>query len=366
MAGPMPAAVLPHPAVPKAAVVPAPEGAIRPRVGWVDSARGIGIVLVVAGHALGGLIDSPVGRDAAGFRPLFLAIYTFHMPLFLLLSGLLVPDRLGRGRGPFLRAQLPGVAWPYFLWSIVQFSLIFALGSWVNRPIGAYWPNVLALPWHPVSQFWFLYALFWMHGLAALVLPRGGAGALLALGLAAKLAAATLVMPVPVKLVANHFVWYALGTALAGMAPRRICAVLLGAAAAGGALVAMAVFAPLPGLLWVLAMPPALAASAELAGHAWQMAVMPVALVGVAAVIALAAAPRLAASALLAGLGRRTMAVFVLHVMFVAGARIVLVRLGLVTQPWLLLVLQVPLGLAGPLLVERALRPLGLRRWLGF
>ena len=103
------------------------------RIGWLDSARGLGIILVVIGHALGGLIDSPLGDGQDTFRRIFFAIYSFHMPLFFLLSGLLVTQRLERGAAPFARALLPTIVWPYFLWSVIQFSLIFALGNLVNR-----------------------------------------------------------------------------------------------------------------------------------------------------------------------------------------------------------------------------------------
>jgi len=104
------------------------------RIHWLDSARGIGIILVVFGHALGGLIDSPFGINQNTFRQMFFAIYTFHMPLFFLLSGLLVTKRLAKGQGPFLRALLPTIVWPYFLWSVIQFTIIYGLGTLVIAP----------------------------------------------------------------------------------------------------------------------------------------------------------------------------------------------------------------------------------------
>lgn len=47
---------------------------------WIDATRGIGIVLVVVGHVVGG-----TGQRSAIFN----AIYLFHMPLFFALSGYL-------------------------------------------------------------------------------------------------------------------------------------------------------------------------------------------------------------------------------------------------------------------------------------
>lgn len=47
------------------------------RINWIDSAKGIGILLVVLGHSTGNIED-----------PLNKAILSFHMPLFFFLSGL--------------------------------------------------------------------------------------------------------------------------------------------------------------------------------------------------------------------------------------------------------------------------------------
>ena len=69
--------------IPLADAIPA----ARPRSAALDVARGIGIVLVVWGHAIigvqGALGDAPAGRFAV------IAIYAVHMPLFFFLSGLL-------------------------------------------------------------------------------------------------------------------------------------------------------------------------------------------------------------------------------------------------------------------------------------
>ena len=116
------------------------------RIGWIDLARGIGIILVVAGHAAGGIIDGPGGQSMPWLRYAFLALYTFHMPVFFFLAGLFVVERLERGTAAFLKAILITIVYPYFLWSIIQFSLIYASGSLVNHPVETYWATIIALP----------------------------------------------------------------------------------------------------------------------------------------------------------------------------------------------------------------------------
>lgn len=372
------------------AAEPAGSGRANPaldaagRIDWLDSARGAGIVLVVIGHALGGLIDSPLGAGLIGFRRAFFVIYTFHMPLFFVLSGLLVGKRIARGAGPFLKGLLPTVVWPYFLWSAVQFSVIYALGSLVNRPAGDYWETILALPWKTVSQFWFLHTLFWMHVIAVIVIPRIGRNWLVVIGIAAKLLLAypplAAMLVVPVKLIGNNLMWYAIGAALTpagigrlviqrSLALRGAWLPLLAAALIGVTLLAVGHYGA--------ELPLATAASPEIANLAWRLPALGAAVFGAAATIAIASLPvfgpgragrtgRRYREGSLAQLGRLTMPIFLLHVLFIAGTRIVLVRFAHIDNAGVLLVILVAVGLIGPLLVERVVRPTGLQRWLGF
>ncbi len=52
------------------------------------------------------------------------------MPLFFFLAGLLVRQRIARSRRRFGIDLLRTIVWPYFLWSAVQYSVIFTAGRW--------------------------------------------------------------------------------------------------------------------------------------------------------------------------------------------------------------------------------------------
>lgn len=61
------------------------------RIDWIDVAKGVGIFLMVMGHTS---MPDAVNRW----------IYSFHMPLFFLLSGLVFnPDKYHNGGGIFYR-----------------------------------------------------------------------------------------------------------------------------------------------------------------------------------------------------------------------------------------------------------------------
>jgi fucose 4-O-acetylase-like acetyltransferase len=57
----------------------------RARIAWVDDARGVGIFLVVLGHALRGLRSGDIVPDGPVFRFVDAWIYAFQMHLLLVL-----------------------------------------------------------------------------------------------------------------------------------------------------------------------------------------------------------------------------------------------------------------------------------------
>ncbi|WP_293882162.1 acyltransferase family protein [Sphingomonas sp.] len=338
------------------------------RLDWLDIARGIGIVLVATGHALGGIIDSPMGAGRGDVRTAFFVIYTFHMPLFFILSGAMVARRVNRNRGDFAGTLVSDLVWPYFLWSTIQFTLILTLGGLVNHPITALWPTLSALWSTPISQFWFLYALFILHGIAILTLKLLGRDGFLLLCLALKPLGMIVAMPLVLRLAANQAPWYGIGVFLAAqgladlLTTRRdwVRAIMVPVSAA--VLIACA-FVAAPGFYAGVDMQNA--AAPVVAGLAWNMAVFPAGLLGAFAVIGIAAFDMGKIGQALAFLGRRSMPIFILHIMCIACVRIVATKFFGVTDLRVLLPLMIVFGLAGPLVAFQIAARLGCNRWLG-
>lgn len=159
----------------------------------IDSARGIGIILVVFGHAWRGAFGAGLLPDTALFAAIDRGIYAFHMPLFFFLSGLLFLDTLAKYRaGVLLKGRVTRLLWPMALWTWLFFGLKLMGGASVNAPVSLADMPVIPLP--PYEHLWFLWALFLCQSLvivlyAALLhrLPRQaleyGAGGI-ALGMA--------------------------------------------------------------------------------------------------------------------------------------------------------------------------------------
>lgn len=58
------------------------------REAWLDSLKGFAILLVILGHVLSGYLDAAAFPGAyTSFYTIRTWIYSFHMPLFFLISG---------------------------------------------------------------------------------------------------------------------------------------------------------------------------------------------------------------------------------------------------------------------------------------
>lgn len=141
------------------AVISRPEGpADRPRLAWLDAAKGIGIILVVYGHQL--RAQAMVVRvDPWWFATVQdQIIYAFHMPLFFLLSGLTVEKSLrAMTAWQFGQSRVISLLYPYLLWSAISVVLASLASGYVNHAVSI--SDIWTLFLKPVYQYWFLYVL---------------------------------------------------------------------------------------------------------------------------------------------------------------------------------------------------------------
>lgn len=121
------------------------------RINWVDSAKGFGILCVIMGH-------THVPMDVHLF------IYSFHMPLFFLLSGIFLLKKQTTFKDELSR-KARTLLWPYLVFNFLlllffDFLLPMVKGAGVN------WQHVQSTLWGIVtsdrhqSWLWFLPCLF--------------------------------------------------------------------------------------------------------------------------------------------------------------------------------------------------------------
>lgn len=312
------------------------------RVDWLDLARGIGIVLVVAGHAERGLAAAGIARGA-GWHLFDLGLYTFHMPLFMVLAGLNVPGSLRRGPRAFVMAKVWTIAWPYVLWSLVQGVLGVELTGVTNGH--AQWSALAMIAWRPISPFWFLYALMVFMIVTALVSPR--------LWLLAPLALA--------GMVASQWLdGDRIGHQLCYQAGFFAVGVLVSAPIRALDTRMALVILPLAVALWCAAL-----VMLPLTGDTPYLmpASLPAAWCGIAAALALSRL--IARSPLLISLGRASMTIYVLHILGTAGARAALIRMHLPPHAATYWIICTAVGLGLPWLAHQGFGRMGVLPVLG-
>ncbi|PKO70601.1 MAG: hypothetical protein CVU22_00380 [Betaproteobacteria bacterium HGW-Betaproteobacteria-16] len=142
------------------------------RTQWIDSAKGLGILLIFFGHVYSTVTPST----------LYVYIYAFHVPLFFFISGL----TLRPGAGPLggvVQKKLRTLIIPY-LWYAFLGYLFYVAGYLLAQRQGLQVPQFDYGLWRPLAGIfigtigegriingpvWFVMALFWTFLLGYLV-----------------------------------------------------------------------------------------------------------------------------------------------------------------------------------------------------
>lgn len=323
-----------------------------PRDLSLDVAKGLGIILVVIGHAWRGLDTAGMIGDPDLFRLIDRLIYNFHMPLFFLLSGMTFQAwALRRPLAEAASSRFTRLIWPLILWTYLFTAARLAAGDAANTQAGG-WQSLAFLPLPPRDHFWFLWALFLQHlavlGLIRLVTGPLSAPAWATLATLAVLASS--LTPVGLNAWTVGALTYA-GAFLAGLALGQTPWRPAGPAASGLAALA---FVSLQALCFLL---PQTLLTAQLLGIALSFAALVM-------VQGLSAAQDGRALRLLAWLGVSSMGIYLAHTIFSARTRAVLNRL---TQDLTLHMIAGTLaGIIGPLVIYAIIRRVGRPSWIGF
>lgn len=87
---------------------------MKERIEWLDTAKGIGIILVVLGHIY-------IGRSIQNVY-----IYSFHIPLFFFVAGYLFEQKRYSGYGDFLFRMVKTRIVPYITFFVISYILFIA------------------------------------------------------------------------------------------------------------------------------------------------------------------------------------------------------------------------------------------------
>ncbi len=144
------------------------------RLDSITTLQSFGIFLVVLGHSF-------TLRNTSGVQPIaaewiYYFIYSFHMPLFVFISGFLfIYTNAGRKVifSRFLSKKIKRLFVPYLIISTIAFVIKVILPQHAMRPIGFSFSDYirgLAFPqYNPIIFFWFLPTIFILLSIAPLI-----------------------------------------------------------------------------------------------------------------------------------------------------------------------------------------------------
>ena len=330
------------------------------RVQAVDVARAVAVIGVVVNHCIDGLLNAGLIPADHALERVNAALYVFRMPALALLLGLFIPRAVEK-RGPlrYVAERASLMLYLYVLWFLVE-------GAAESSSSGV---KNMSRPWSELFTFWTTFAHLWFLPflvVATVVLTLlqpwrpglRGAGALVAL-LVLSLATwgwnPTVIGGTGLSLILFAGVGSAIGLPRMGA--------LLERSAWGWTAVGAVAAAAFVTLFEVTDLPPSTTIeSASLGARAVSLVA---ALLGITVLLAvsvlLARVP--AAVRPLAAVGRRTLPIYLAHVIVVAGVRVVMVRAG-VEEPYVVALVAVPLGVLVPLALAVLAEPRPWAAWV--
>ena len=135
----------------------------KKKIEWLSVLQGLSMLLVVIGHvSLTNVPRDPSTPIATGIER---TIYTFHMPLFVFISGWLffyTCIRIGKSYDEVLKAKLKRLGIPFLAFTLVATVLKAAFPLLMHRPVTAQElvDTFILFRSNPLGEMWFVVVLF--------------------------------------------------------------------------------------------------------------------------------------------------------------------------------------------------------------
>lgn len=318
--------------------------AVRTREKWVDGVKVIACILVVLGHFFQSMTKANILPENDLYEWFNTTIYYFHVPLFFICSGYLYQkyskvNSVGSWyRNVAKKVLVLGV--PYATFTTATWVLKKVFSSSVNDQIGGLGETLF---FHPTAPYWYLYALFFIF----LATPTFNSVKAAAVGLVVALAAKGLILTggysiYAVSTVLSNEIWFVLGMS--------ICAFNV-------QLKGRKVQGMICGVLFIILS--IMVYTAEISSSA---ASFIMGLLACVAVIMMVAGFEEKLGRGMEFIAKYTMPIFLMHTLFAAPMRSVLLKLG-ITNAVAHIVLGVGISFAGPIIAAWIIKK---TKWLEF
>jgi fucose 4-O-acetylase-like acetyltransferase len=311
---------------------------MQTRLTTFDICKSIGILLVVFGHVLRGLDNAAI--EVPYFDYVDPIVYSFHMPLFFVISGYFMAKSVAkRSASTLITSKLHTLMYPYLIWMLIQGFIEFAMSNYTNGNVELWRVFVV---WLPRAHFWFLYVLMLfsvVYIVAANAHPRNPIILFFV---------AILLYCFPVEFesqiyylylyIKDNLVFFLFGALFPALITKTThchsrSAILLS--------LVVVTLLQTTRLYWMHS-------------ESWFMPFVhySTAVSSIALVLQVAGFLSQTKQTFWTQLGELSMPIYLAHIVFASGLRIVLIKLG-IDQPWLHIVVGTVVGIAGPIILYK-------------
>lgn len=141
------------------------------RTQWIDYDKGISIILVGYGHTYAILQGHGLDfQHYPFFNYIGVFLYGFRMPLFFIISGMLIGNALARkSLGDYIKSRASNILHPLMIWGVIEITIkVFSSGRISSGPnLVMEYLNLLIDP-RKTGVFWYLNSLFCIGTLYAI------------------------------------------------------------------------------------------------------------------------------------------------------------------------------------------------------
>lgn len=319
--------------------------AVRTREKWVDDVKVIACILVVLGHFFQSMTKANILSENDLYEWFNTTIYYFHVPLFFICSGYLYQkysevNSIGSWcKNVAKKALALGV--PYVTFSTATWLLKMVFADSVNKQADGLFSTLVV---NPSAPYWYLYALLFIFLVTPTLSSMKVASVVLMIALVAK----TLILTgggtsiYAVSTVLSNEIWFVLGMSICAFNVR-----LKGRKVQGTIL----------GLLFIILSIVVYTAKIQSGVIAFVMGVL-----ACVAVILMVADFEEKFGKGMDLLAKYTMPIFLMHTLFAAPTRSVLLKMG-VTNAVVHIVMGLGISLSGPIIAAWIMKK---TKWLEF
>ena len=192
----------------------------KQRESWVDYIKVFACVLVVLGHFFQSMVKAGILPENDLYTWFNTTIYYFHVPLFFICSGYLYQKYSVVDSWPswkqivIKKAVVLGI--PYFVFSFATWLLKKAFARAVNNEVGGLLDTLIL---HPTAPYWYLYVLFFFFVLVPTLKGKRGVYTLLSIALGLRVIKTIWGLPryqiYTISKISENLIWFVLGMLIA-------------------------------------------------------------------------------------------------------------------------------------------------------